>query len=156
MLEKLQHKYALSEKGTKDMVRAFLAVTIANLVLMLPVGLLYMLSSYLLEGEVPREKLSFFIIAIVIVLALIAITTAFQYRSTFLSTYVESGVRRRALAEKLRKIPLSYFGKKDLADPDKYNYVRLCDIGNSILPLDSRINRGTHFHNTDRYQLIFL
>ena len=53
MLEKLQHKYALSEKGTKDMVRAFLAVTIANLVLMLPVGLLYMLSSYLLEGEVP-------------------------------------------------------------------------------------------------------
>ena len=70
MLEKLQHKYALSEKGTKDMVRAFLAVTIANLVLMLPVGLLYMLSSYLLEGEVPREKLSFFIIAIVIVLAL--------------------------------------------------------------------------------------
>lgn len=116
MLEKLQHKYALSEKGTKDMVRAFLAVTIANLVLMLPVGLLYMLSSYLLEGEVPREKLSFFIIAIVIVLALIAITTAFQYRSTFLSTYVESGVRRRALAEKLRKIPLSYFGKKDLAD----------------------------------------
>ena len=75
MLEKLQHKYALSEKGTKDMVRAFLAVTIANLVLMLPVGLLYMLSSYLLEGEVPREKLSFFIIAIVIVLALIAITT---------------------------------------------------------------------------------
>ena len=116
MLEKLQHKYALSEKGTKDMLRAFLAVTIANLVLMLPVGLLYMLSSYLLEGEVPREKLSFFIIAIIVVLALIAITTVFQYRSTFLSTYVESGVRRRTLAEKLRKIPLSYFGKKDLAD----------------------------------------
>lgn len=116
MLEKLQHKYALSEKGTKDMLWAFLAVTIANLVLMLPVGLLYMLSSYLLEGEVPREKLSFFMIAIVVVLALIAITTVFQYRSTFLSTYVESGVRRRTLAEKLRKIPLSYFGKKDLAD----------------------------------------
>lgn len=116
MLEKLQHKYALSEKGSKDMLRAFLAVTIANLVLMLPVGLLYMLSSYLLEGKVPREKLSFFIIAIIVVLALIVITTVFQYRSTFLSTYVESGVRRRTLAEKLRKIPLSYFGKKDLAD----------------------------------------
>ena len=36
--------------------------------------------------------------------------------STFYSTYVESGVRRRTLAEKLRKIPLSFFGKKDLAD----------------------------------------
>ena len=41
MIERLQHKYALSEKGTKDMLRAFVAVTIANLVLMLPVGLLY-------------------------------------------------------------------------------------------------------------------
>lgn len=116
MLEKLQHKYALSEKGTKDMLRAFLAVTVANLVLMLPVGLLYVLSSYLLNGEVPRNKLVFFLGAIIVVLALIAVTTVFQYRATFLSTYVESGVRRRTLAEKLRKIPLSYFGKKDLAD----------------------------------------
>ena len=116
MLEKLQHKYALSEKGTKDMLRAFCAVTIANLVLMLPVGLLYVLSSYLLNGEVPRNKLVFFLIAIIVVLALIAVTTVFQYKATFLSTYVESGVRRRTLAEKLRKIPLSYFGKKDLAD----------------------------------------
>ena len=46
----------------------------------------------------------------------IALTTIFQYRATFLSTYIESGVRRRTLAEKLRKLPLSYFGKKDLAD----------------------------------------
>lgn len=116
MLEKLQHKYALSEKGTKDMLRAFLAVTVANLVLMLPVGLLYVLSSCLLNGEVPRNKLAFFLGAIIVVLVLIAVTTVFQYRATFLSTYVESGVRRRTLAEKLRKIPLSYFGKKDLAD----------------------------------------
>ena len=40
----------------------------------------------------------------------------FQYRATFLATYVESGVRRRALAEKLRRLPLSFFGKKDLSD----------------------------------------
>lgn len=43
MIERLQHKYALSEKGTKDMLRAFVAVTIANLVLMLPVGLFVLL-----------------------------------------------------------------------------------------------------------------
>lgn len=116
MIEKLQHKYTLSEKGTKDMIRAFGAVALANLVLMLPVGLLYLLSSYLLEGNVPREKLPFFAAAILLVLALIAVTTILQYRSTFLSTYVESGVRRRTLAEKLRRIPLSFFGKKDLAD----------------------------------------
>ena len=116
LTEKLKHKYALSDYGAKGMIKAFVAVTLADLVLMLPVGLLYMLSSYLLDGDLPREKFGFFIIAIITVLALIALTAVFQYRSTFLSTYIESGVRRRTLAEKLRKIPLSFFGKKDLAD----------------------------------------
>ncbi len=116
LTEKLKHKYALSDNGAKGMIKAFVAVTLADLVLMLPVGLLYMLSSYLLDGDLPREKFGFFIIAIITVLALIALTAVFQYRLTFLSTYIESGVRRRTLAEKLRKIPLSFFGKKDLAD----------------------------------------
>ena len=116
LTEKLKHKYALSDNGAKGMIKAFVAVTLADLVLMLPVGLLYMLSSYLLDGDLPRENFGFFIIAIIAVLILIALTAVFQYRSTFLSTYIESGVRRRTLAEKLRKIPLSFFGKKDLAD----------------------------------------
>lgn len=116
LTEKLKHKYALSDNGAKGMIKAFVAVTLADLVLMLSVGLLYMLSSYLLDGDLPREKFGFFIIVIIAVLILIALTAVFQYRSTFLSTYIESGVRRRTLAEKLRKIPLSFFGKKDLAD----------------------------------------
>ena len=116
MIERLKHKYALSEKGAKDMVKAFVAVTLANLVLMFPVGLLYEMVSYLLKGEVPTGQKGFFIGGIVVVLVLIALTTLFQYRATFLSTYVESGVRRRALAEKLRRLPLSFFGKKDLSD----------------------------------------
>lgn len=58
-MEKLRHKYALSEKGAKDMVRAFIAVTISNLVLMLPVGLLYKLSSYLLEGNLKNRNYLF-------------------------------------------------------------------------------------------------
>lgn len=116
MIEKLKHKYALSSKGAKDMVRAFIAVTLSNLVLMLPVGLLYLLASYLLDNQLLQEKFVFFLIAIVVILICIALTTVIQYRATFLSTYVESGVRRRTLAEKLRKLPLSYFGKKDLAD----------------------------------------
>lgn len=116
LTEKLKHKYALSDTGAKAMLRAFAAVTIANIVLMLPIGLLYRLSSYLLDGELPRDRLGSFIIAIIAVLILIAASTVFQYRATFLSTYIESGVRRRTLAEKLRKIPLSFFGKKDLAD----------------------------------------
>lgn len=114
--EKLKHKYALSDTGVKAMFRAFGAVTAANIVLMMPVGLLYMLSAHLLNGELSRDNLGFFIAGIIIALALIALTSFIQYRATFLSTYVESGVRRRTLAEKLRKIPLSFFGKKDLSD----------------------------------------
>ena len=79
-------------------------------------GLLYILSSYLLNQQLPKEKLTFFIVAIIVILICIALTTIFQYRAAFLSTYIESGVRRCTLAEKLRKLPLSYFGKKDLAD----------------------------------------
>lgn len=116
LTEKLKHKYALSDTGAKAMLRAFAAVSVSNIVLMLPVGLLYMLSSYLLDGELPADKLGLFIAGIAAVLILIIVTTLVQYRSTFLSTYVESGVRRRTLAEKLRKLPLSFFGKKDLAD----------------------------------------
>ena len=116
MIEKLKHKYALSEKGAKDMVKAFVTVTLANLVLMFPVGLLYEMASYLLKGEVPTGQKGFFIGGIAVVLVLIALTTLFQYRATFLATYIESGVRRRALAEKLRRLPLSFFGKKDLSD----------------------------------------
>ena len=116
MIEKLKHKYALSDNGAHKMVWAFVAVTLANLVLMLPVGLLYRLSSYLLEGSVPKDKLGFFIAGIIVALLLIAFTTYLQYKATFFSTYVESGVRRRALAEKLRRLPLSFFSKKDLSD----------------------------------------
>lgn len=116
MIEKLKHRYALSEDGAKNMIIAFIAVTVSNVVLMLPIGLLYKLSSYLLEGRVPDYKFGFFVAGIIVVFALVALTTLFQYRATFFSTYVESGVRRRTLAEKLRKLPLSFFGKKDLSD----------------------------------------
>lgn len=116
MIEKLKQKYALSDKGAKAMIQAFVSVTISNLVLMFPVGLLYVLSSYLLEGSLPKDKVTFFTVGVIAALVLIAITTYIQYNATFLSTYVESGVRRRMLAEKLRKLPLSFFGKKDLSD----------------------------------------
>lgn len=116
MIEKLKHKYALSDKGAKAMIQAFVSVTISNLVLMFPVGLLYVLSSYLLEGSLPKDKVTFFTVGVIAALLLIAVTTYIQYNATFLSTYVESGVRRRMLAEKLRKLPLSFFGKKDLSD----------------------------------------
>lgn len=116
MINKLLHKYALSRHGAISLIRAIIAVTISNLVLMLPVGLLYYLMVDLINGNLDSGKLLYFILGILLSFVLIIISSIFQYRSCFLSCYVESGIRRRTLAEKLRHLPLSYFGKKDLAD----------------------------------------
>lgn len=116
MHEKLKHIFALSDKGAKDMVKAFFACILHNLSLMVPVVLLYNLISDLLDGGIPEGKSTFYIAGLVIALGLIMLTYYIQYNATFFATYVESGVRRLSLAEKLRRIPLSFFGKKDLSD----------------------------------------
>ena len=116
MHEKLKHTFALSDKGAKDMVGAFFACILHNLSLMVSVVLLYNLISDLLDGGIPEGKSTFYIAGLVIALGLIMLTYYIQYNATFFATYVESGVRRLSLAEKLRKIPLSFFGKKDLSD----------------------------------------
>lgn len=114
MIEKLQHKYALSRQGAIDMIKACVAVCVSDMVLMLPAGMLYLLIGNLLDHRTGDERILIYIFGSAAVLALIAITQHIQYNATFLSTYKESGVRRTAIAEKLRKLPLSYFGKKDL------------------------------------------
>ena len=109
------HKYALSEKGASDMIKAFVSVTISDLVLMVPISMLYFLVEDYMNGTLAGKGM-FYLAGCLISMVLIAVTTYIQYNATFLSTYVESGVRRITLAEKLRKIPLSFFGKKDLSD----------------------------------------
>ena len=109
------HKCALSEQGAKDMIKAFVSVTVSNLVLMVPIALLYYMIKDYMEGNLAGKGL-WYVAGIVVTFVLIAVTTYVQYNATFLATYIESGVRRITLAEKLRKIPLSFFGKKDLSD----------------------------------------
>ena len=116
MIRTLMHKYALSEQGAKDMVKACLFCALANICLMMPSGVLYMLIRDLLDDNLSKGRIGIYLIASAVILALIAFTNYLQYNATFLSTYRESGVRRTALAEKLRKLPLSYFGKKNIAD----------------------------------------
>lgn len=116
MIQKLQKKFALSEQGAKDLVKGVLSCALQNISFMFPVGILYCLVSDLLQGIRPIERFGFYVAGCVISLLLIFGTTYIQYNATYFATYVESGVRRIALAEKLRKIPLSFFGKKDLAD----------------------------------------
>ena len=116
MIERLKKQYALSERGAKDLVKGCLACVLQNLSFMFPVGLLYTLVSELMAGGVTGGRAAFYGAGCAICVALILMTTYIQYNATYFATYVESGVRRITLAEQLRKIPLSFFGKKDLAD----------------------------------------
>lgn len=116
MIQKLQRKFALSEQGAKDLIKGCIACLFQNLSFMFPVGLLYLLVSDLMGGGVHGPRLTVYIVGCVLCIGLILLTTWFQYNATYFATYTESGVRRITLAEKLRKIPLSFFGKKDLAD----------------------------------------
>lgn len=115
MIEKLMHKYALSRQGAKDLIKGVIACTLQDIAFMIPVTLLYLFVKDLLANSL-KGKALFYVIGAVVCLLIVALVTYFQYNSTFLATYVETGTRRITLAEKLRKIPLSFFSKKDLAD----------------------------------------
>lgn len=116
MVEKLQRRFALSRKGAVDTIKGSLLCALQNISFMLPVYMLYCLVSDMLGGALTASRIPFYAAGTVICAAVILVCTYLQYNSTFLATYIETGVRRISLAEKLRRIPLSFFGKKDLAD----------------------------------------
>ena len=116
MIHILQRRFALSRQGAIDLIKGCIACVAQDLSLMFPVGLLYFFVIDMMNGGVNGSRIAFYIVGVIVCLALIFIVTWFQYNATYLATYVESGVRRISLAESLRKIPLSFFGKKDLAD----------------------------------------
>lgn len=116
MINRIMKRFALSREGAKGLVRAIAACTFADIVLMFPVGLLYFLVSDFIDGAVPTERYVLYGIGIAAALLLIFLSEFWKYNATYFSTYKESGKCRIRLAEKLRKLPLSFFGKKDLAD----------------------------------------
>ena len=116
MIDKLMKRFALSEEGAKGLVRAVIACAVADLMLMLPVGLLYLLAGDFLSGSVPEGRYPLYGLGIAVALLLVLLSEFWKYNATYFSTYLESGACRIRLAEKLRRLPLSFFGKKDLAD----------------------------------------
>lgn len=116
MIKFLMKKYALSRQGAKDLIIATISCVVHNLTLMLPVSLLYLLVSDLYAGGVPQGHLWIYIVGMVAAVLLILFSYRWVYGATYYATYKESSVRRISLAEKLRKLPLSFFGKRDLSD----------------------------------------
>lgn len=115
MINALMNKYALSRRGAIDYLKAIAANTVVNLVKMLPVWLLFLLVSDYVNGNTDHSYLLYGL-GCAAILVLMYITNYIQYNCNYLSTYRESATRRISLAERMRKLPLSYFGKKDLSD----------------------------------------
>ena len=120
MTKKLQHLFALSEKGAKDLVKAVIWCFVCNLSLMLPVGAVLFTAQHLLDvmetGGSPMEGFWIYTDSALAVLVLLFVLHWFQYASLYLATYKESASRRISLAETLRRLPLSFFGNRDLSD----------------------------------------
>lgn len=116
----LKNKFALSDKGAKDLVKAIWSCTFLYISFMLPVGLLYLVLRALIAPYVGiTAKLQPLIVYVAISVVLIGIIGIFQYieyNATFLASYEESANKRISIAERLRQIPLSFFAKKDLSD----------------------------------------
>lgn len=116
MIKKLMKRYALTRQGAVDFIKCTAITTLQNIMLMVPVALMYYLAADMINGNVPANHTYTYIIGCVIILIVFGLVFYLQYNASFFSTYRESEHRRINIAEKLRTLPLSFFGKKDLAD----------------------------------------
>lgn len=116
MIGKLMRRYALTRQGAIDFIKCTAITTLQNIMLMVPVALMYYLAADLINGSIPANHRYTYIAGCVIILVVFGVVFFVQYNSSFFSTYRESEHRRINIAEKLRTLPLSFFGKKDLAD----------------------------------------
>ncbi len=121
MFSYLERRLALSNKGAKDFLRGTLFTTLLNIALMLPAVYIFLFfDDYLKPVLDPTESFSkgvgYYLMLGVIFMVVTWLIALIQYRSTFTSIYEESANRRISLAEKLRRLPLAFFGEKNLSD----------------------------------------
>lgn len=116
---KFQRKYALTDQGVLNTKKGTFWTVIVNLVVMGGIGILYFLMmnfmAVLTDGA-PLPKFITFMLLILAFIALSMITHLEQYKATYGLVYREVKTMRIGLAERLRKLNLGYFGKRDLAD----------------------------------------
>ena len=120
MIKALKNKYALSDQGTKDLLKGIIYSVLANISLMFPVILLAIVLNQLLAPvlgtNAPEISAIVYTVIGIVILAVVFIFHYCQYTATYLGTYDESARRRIGLAEKLRTLPLTFFHQRDLAD----------------------------------------
>lgn len=112
--------FGLSEKGAKDLVKASNWMAVINILIMLlnALAFWYLKDTVMptLNGDSIKFKLGLYIGFSIFMFITMVISNYIQYNVTFVSAYEESATKRITLAEALREIPLSFFGKRDIAD----------------------------------------
>lgn len=117
MIKYFQKRFALSQKGARDLRRGILFSTVLNLALMLPASYLFLfLMEFLGISQTDSHSLWFYIITATGLMLVMFIVTRWQYDSTYTTIYTESAQRRISVAEKLRRLPLAFFGERNLSD----------------------------------------
>ena len=114
-----QRKYALSEQGVKNVKQGTFWTVIVNLVVMGGMGILFLMMSRYMDTLTAGAALPRALPILLLVLAFVVLsflTHLQQYKATYGLVYSEVKNVRISLAERLRKLPLGYFGKRDLAD----------------------------------------
>ena len=114
-----QRKYALTDQGVKNTKKGAFWTVIVNLVVMDGMGILYLLMYGLmgtLTDGAPLPGPALFLGLVIAFVILSFVTHLQQYHATYGLVYNEVKSTRLSLAERLRKLPLGYFGKRDLAD----------------------------------------
>ena len=114
-----QRKYALTDQGVKNTKKGAFWTVIVNLVVMGGMGILYLLMYGLmgtLTDGAPLPGPALFLGLVIAFVILSFVTHLQQYHATYGLVYNEVKSTRLSLAERLRKLPLGYFGKRDLAD----------------------------------------
>lgn len=117
--EKFQRTYALTDQGVKNTKRGTIFTVITNLVVMAGTGILYLVMGNFIETLIGESAVTNFFVPILLIIAFLLlsfITHYLQYKATYGLVYGEVKTTRLHLAERLRKLPLGYFGKRDLAD----------------------------------------
>lgn len=117
--ENFRRKYALTEQGVRNTKQGTFWTVLVNLVVMGGVSILYLLMSGFmgtLTGQGTLPGTAFIVGLLVVFVCLSLLTHLQQYRATYGLVYNEVKTTRLSLAERLRKLPLGYFGKRDLAD----------------------------------------
>lgn len=117
--EKFRRKYALTEQGVRNTKKGTFWTVVVNLIVMGGVSILYLVTSGFMEtltGESPLPGTGLILGLLIIFVLLSFLTHLQQYKATYGLVYNEVKATRLSLAERLRKLPLGYFGKRDLAD----------------------------------------